>query len=89
MDPGYYWTINGLHMSIFTPEDLLLYYYKETSPEQNLAIEAALKQDWSLREKYATLLESLKALDKPLEAPRTELILNVLNYAREAVEATS
>lgn len=76
-------------MSIFTPEDLLLYFYKETSAEQNAAIEAALKQDWSLREKFATLLESITQLEQPLEAPRTEVVLNVLAYAREAVEATS
>ncbi|ULQ52305.1 hypothetical protein [Flavihumibacter fluvii] len=73
-------------MSIFTPEDLLLYLYKETSPEQNAAIEAALKQDWALGEKLATLQESIKELEQPLESPRTEVVLNVLSYAREAVE---
>ncbi|GAO42880.1 hypothetical protein [Flavihumibacter petaseus] len=76
-------------MSIFTTEDLLLYYYKETSPEQNTAIEAAMKQDWDLKETYEVLVESLKALEHPLETPRTEVVLNVLNYAREAAEATS
>ena len=73
-------------MSIFTPEDLLLYLYKETSPDQNAAIEAALKQDWALSEKLATLQESIQELDQPLESPRTEVVLNVLSYAREAVE---
>ncbi|MBZ5857912.1 hypothetical protein [Flavihumibacter profundi] len=73
-------------MSIFTQEDLLLYLYKETSPEQNAAIEAALMQDWSLREKITILQESIKELEQPLESPRMEVVLNVLNYAREAVE---
>lgn len=74
-------------MSIFTQEDLLLYLYKETSPEQNAAIEAALTQDWSLREKFINLQESIKNLDQqPVVAPRAEVLLNVLNYAREAVE---
>lgn len=73
-------------MSIFTPEDLLLYFYNETSPEQNAAIEAALKQDWALKEEYANLQESIKELAQPLESPRTEVVLNALNYAREAVE---
>lgn len=73
-------------MSIFTPEDLLLYLYKETSPEQNAAIEAALKQDWALGQKLATLQESIQQLEQPLESPRTEVVLNVLSYAREAVE---
>jgi anti-sigma factor RsiW len=75
-----------LLMSIFTPEDLLLYLYKETSPDQNAAIEAALKQDWALSEKLATLQESIYELDQPLESPRTEVVLKVLSYAREAVE---
>ena len=73
-------------MSIFTPEDLLLYLYKETSPEQNAAIEAALKNDWALNEKLLTLQESITELAQPLESPRMEVLLNVLNYAREAVE---
>ena len=73
-------------MSIFTPEDLLLYLYKETSPDQNAAIEAALKQDWALSEKLATLQESIYELDQPIESPRTEVVLKVLSYAREAVE---
>ncbi len=73
-------------MSIFTQEDLLLYYYKETSPEQNAAIEAALKQDYDLRESFVVLQESILGLEQPLESPRTEVVLNVLNYAREVVE---
>lgn len=73
-------------MSIFTQEDLLLYYYKETSPEQNAAIEAALKQDYDLRESFVVLQESIQGLDQPLESPRVEVVLNVLNYAREVVE---
>jgi hypothetical protein len=70
-------------MSNFTPEDLLLYLYKETTPEFNLAIETALKKDWSLREKLAVLKTSMERLDKIKETPRTEVVLNVLNYARE------
>jgi len=70
-------------MTKFTPEDLLLYLYKETSPEQTAAIEAALKEDWALREKLSVLKASMQRLDKIVESPRTEVVLNVLNYARE------
>ena len=70
-------------MSIFTPEDLLLYLYKETSLQQTTAIEAALKKDWTLREKLTVLKASMKRLDKIVESPRTEVVLNVLNNARE------
>lgn len=75
-------------MSLFTQEDLLLYFYKETSAEQNAAIESALVTDFSLREEYESLLEMMQPLNQPLEAPRTEVIVNVLNYAREVAEAT-
>jgi hypothetical protein len=70
-------------MNNFTPEDLLLYLYKETSVEQTAAIKAALKKDWTLREKLAVLKTSMQRLDKIVEAPRTEVVLNVLSYARE------
>jgi anti-sigma factor RsiW len=70
-------------MNNFTPEDLLLYLYSETSAKQTAAIEAALKKDWTLREKLAVLKTSMQRLDKLTESPRTEVVLNVLNYARE------
>ena len=70
-------------MNNFTPEDLLLYLYKETSAKQTAAIEAALKKDWTLREKLAVLKTSMQRLDKITESPRTEVVLNVLNHSRE------
>ncbi len=70
-------------MTNFTPEDLLLYLYKESSPEQTAAIEEALTRDWTLREKLAVLKTSMQRLDKIAVAPRTEVVLNVLNYARD------
>jgi hypothetical protein len=70
-------------MTNFTPEDLLLYLYKETSAKQTAAIEAALKKDWTLREKLDVLKASMQRLDKIVVAPRTEVVLNVLNHARE------
>lgn len=70
-------------MTKFTPEDLLLYLYKETSSEQTAAIDAALKLDWTLREKLSVLRASMQRLDKIVESPRTEVVLNVLNHARE------
>ena len=70
-------------MTNFSPEDLLQYLYKETSAEKTAAIEAALKQDWTLREKLNVIKTSMERLDKIQVAPRTEVVLNVLNYARE------
>lgn len=70
-------------MHNYSPEDLLLYLYKETSPEATAAIEDALKNDWSLREKLAVLQTSMKRLDSIKVSPRTEVILNVLKYAQK------
>ena len=70
-------------MTNFTPEDLLLYLYKETAPSQTAAIKKALAEDWTLREKFSVMKASMQRLDKIKESPRTEVVLNVLNYARE------
>jgi hypothetical protein len=72
-------------MTNFTPEDLLLYLYKETSAKQTAAIETALQTDWTLREKLNVLKVSMERLDKITQSPRTEIVLNVLNHAREQV----
>ena len=70
-------------MTLFTPEDLLLYLYKESSPELTAAIEAALKEDWTLLEKMKVMQSSVDQLDKVTVSPRMEVILRVLDYARE------
>lgn len=72
-------------MTLYTPEDLLQYLYKETSPQQTAAIETALKEDWALREKLHVLRSSIQMLNPVVEAPRTEVILKVMNYARETI----
>ncbi|HEU0111726.1 MAG TPA: hypothetical protein VFQ73_12685 [Flavisolibacter sp.] len=68
-------------MHNYTPEDLLQYLYKETSPETTAAIEEAIKTDWTLKEKLEVLKTSMERLDSIKVSPRTEVILNVLRYA--------
>lgn len=68
-------------MHNFTPEDILLYLYKETSPQQTAALEEALKQDWTLREKLTVMKTAMERLNQLTTAPRTEVVLNVLKYA--------
>jgi hypothetical protein len=68
-------------MHYFTPEDLLLYLYNEASQEQTSAIEDALKQDWTLREKLAVMKIAMERLNNLTVSPRTEVVLNVLKYA--------
>lgn len=68
-------------MHNYSPEDLLLYLYKETSPQATADIEEALKNDWTLREKLEVLKKSMERLDSIKVSPRTEVILDVLKYA--------
>lgn len=74
---------------LFTPEELLQYLYKETSQEKSEAIEAALRYDWTLREKLEVLQSSTQGLDTALESPRMEVVLRVMEYARETSVAGS
>lgn len=67
---------------LFTPEELIQYLYKETSHEKTLAIEAALREDWTLREKLEVLKASTERLETILESPRPEVIMNIMDYAR-------
>lgn len=69
---------------LFTPEELIQYLYQETSPEKTAAIEASLQEDWTLREKLEVLRTSVKGLDRIVESPRPQVILNIMNYARES-----
>jgi len=76
-------------MHNFTPEDLILYLYQETSPEATAAIEQALKEDWTLREKLNVLKTSMERLNSIVVSPRTEVILNVLRHARQNEKISS
>ena len=48
----------------FTPEDLLQYLYKETTPEQTAAIEQALAENWTLREKFEVIKAGYRRLEQ-------------------------
>jgi hypothetical protein len=79
-------------MTLFTPEDLLRYLYKESSHELTVAIETALREDYTLRERLNELEVSVNQLDaqRELVAPRMAVVLKVLRYARKtAIEAAS
>jgi hypothetical protein len=76
-------------MHNYSPEDLILYLYKETSADVTAAIEKALAEDWTLREKLAVLKTSMDRLNSLNVSPRTEIILNILRHAREEVKVPS
>ena len=72
-------------MHNFTPEDLLLYLYKETSPAQTAEIKAALETDWSLREKFEVITSAQKRLEALKMSPSQQTVDNILNYAEKAI----
>jgi hypothetical protein len=65
----------------YSPEELIQYLYNETSPTTPAALEKALKQDWTLREKLAVLKTSMERLNSITQSPRIETILAILKYA--------
>ena len=72
-------------MHNFTPEDLLLYLYNETSPAQTAEIKAALESDWSLREKFEVITSAQKRLVALKMSPSQQTIDKILNYAEKAI----
>ena len=70
-------------MHNYSPEDLILYLYKEMSPEATNAIEKALQEDWTLREKLDVIKTSMERLNGITVSPRTEIVLNILRHVRE------
>lgn len=68
-------------MHNYSPEELIQYLYNETSSQTTAAIELALQQDWTLREKLSVLKASAERLNSIVETPRTETILSILKYA--------
>jgi len=76
-------------MHNYSPEDLILYLYKETSPDATAAIEKALEEDWTLREKLTVIKTSMERLNSITVSPRTEIILNILRHARTQEQTTT
>lgn len=76
-------------MPTYTPEDLLLYLYKETTPEHTARIEQELAADWTLREKLSVMRTAMERLNGIAVEPRTEVVLNVLRYAAAKTETAS
>ena len=67
----------------FTPEEILLYLYKESTAELTTAIENELEKNWALREKLSVMKTAMERLNNITVSPRTEVVLNILRYASE------
>ena len=72
-------------MHNFTPEDLVQYLYNETSPEKSAAIEAALQNDWTLREVNDVIISAQQKLEALDLSPRDEAINRIIQYGEKAI----
>ena len=68
-------------MHNITPEDLVQFLYKETSKKQTADIQAALENDWTLREMFEAIKEAHQTLEPAIVPPREEVIEKILRYA--------
>ncbi|MFN7118121.1 MAG: hypothetical protein ACK4TA_15080 [Saprospiraceae bacterium] len=68
----------------FTSDHLLRYIYRETTTCETLAIEAALREDDQLWNKYERLHESYRQLPKATFRPSSKTIQNILAYSKQA-----
>ena len=66
----------------FTPNDVIRYFYNETSEEENEAIAKALIIDAELLEVYMQLKQSTEKLDEIQKEPSECVINNILNYSK-------
>lgn len=66
---------------IFTSNDLVQFFYKETSQAENAAIEEALAFDSAFASKYHSLREGYDQLPKVKFNPSADAIRNILKYS--------
>lgn len=69
-------------MDIYTPENMIRFLYKETTPEETATFQAALDTDWTLREKFEELKKSANDLDAlRVVSPRPSVVQSIMRYA--------
>ena len=68
-------------MYLFTPEDLLEYYYQETSTEKSNAIATAIEENWALQQKFDVICKAANRLDKSVRSPRINSLQHIIDYA--------
>ena len=72
-------------MTIITTGDLLQYLYNEASPKKAATIEAALENDWALRETYESLVSGKNQLETIRLSPREDVVKRICDYAEKSV----
>ena len=68
----------------FTPNDLIRFIYKETTPAEMLDIMDALNEDYCLAEEYEILLETYQQLPKARLQPSFASLQNILLHSQNS-----
>ena len=69
-------------MKNFKEEELIMYVYKDCTPELTAAIDLAIKEDSALKDQVETLKRSVAQLSKlKLVSPSRQSIKAILDYA--------
>ncbi len=70
-------------LKTFTPEDLLLFYYKETDAEESLMIRNALVEEEDLKEEYLELRQVISLLNRTgRKSPDPTSVSIILDHSR-------
>jgi len=71
-------------LKTFTPEDLILFYYKETDAEDTLMIKNAWVEDEELKEEYLEMRQIVGLLNKAeRQKPSQTSIDIIMEYSRD------
>jgi hypothetical protein len=72
-------------MKKFKEEELIMYIYKDCTPELTAAINQAIKEDSDVKNRLEDLQRSVNQLDKlRLQSPSKQSIKAILQYAKNA-----
>lgn len=65
-------------LKTFTPEDLLLFYYKETDAEETLMIKNSLIEEEDLKEEYLEMRQVIGLLNKAERRKPSQTSINII-----------
>ena len=66
----------------FTPNDLIRYYYQETSEKESKEIQNALICDPNLQEQFKEISGMIKRLDKIKFDPSDKVVKSILDFSK-------
>ncbi|MCP4122078.1 MAG: hypothetical protein GY751_10020 [Bacteroidetes bacterium] len=71
-------------LKTFTPEDLILFYYKETDAEDTLMIKNSLVEDEELKEEYLEVRQIVGLLNKAERRKPSQTSIDIImEYSRD------